>query len=1190
MKTKILILTALLANTVCGLAQESAQSDDTKKYAQPVEHPSVYSPQVEAMMRYDNSSVNLNTGTVSLTVPLVEFDDPDFDLDVSITYSSDGFKPLQPDNFVGMGWRLNCGGVITREVHGIPDEFMGFPAAPNRGGYPANVSGYLAAAQPTANVLLSADSTWLDSNLRQTPVSAEGDWEAIVYMNNSWKELSPDIFRFSFGRHSGMFIMDGNNILVSSDTGQNYKVEFGPFTRRPENKNSGDVSMSITITTDDGYQYIFGGKYDAIEYTALRWSDITSESLEDHTTYMTFPALDAIQAKIGKRYNEPTAFHLSKVIAPNGRELIYRYQNPIPDSIHSEPEMFIIDHNRLPETGIENILKSYSVTPSLRAKGLENTVEQLDLSYSLTKTALIASIESDTQKIEFTYGSHANPFFCLDRHTTSGEYIYEYLSKCGARLENVLVRYNGNYLQESILSYKGNEARLKLESVDNSRTGKYNFEYYPCDMAKPLTMDIDKWGFWNGIGSNRYFRPDDDATINWERMEYNKEEGDRNREPSGKDVSANMLRSVTFPTGGSITYEYQPHDYSRYYEQSYETSYVPQIRTTSVARELAGGARLFKEIHNDGMDRNLYRTRVYEYSLDDGRSSGTLKTEGDNYMGMYVMTYNIIDKYGNALILPDNYELTHSSALSGHHILRNNGIGGHIEYSQVSEYDYDGSLMGFKADSVFRLSVSTLEELPETGVIHVSVGTNGPNEHLSSWTVSGASSMTAGTEASFEIRNQYGINVKSKTFGTSVETILIDPTKELPAGNYEIHYEVGTQSQFSFTADYPKRNEIGDSMSRKISRFSETPLVYEDRHFKPYDLIEHNLSKPNNIYESNARAFLDRYYSKPVDYSGLGGKLLGEEYYDAEGRLRKKVSNSYQTFTAGNAATINYYPIVPYSTTNNYYQVLRVPAYSTLPVSRTVTDFDESGAQFEQKETFTYNDEGYLYTSVSHDSGSRPVSVTYTYPSDHQDVVNNTMVSLNMLSPVITKTYKADSTEVIYRNETKYKLMDNMTENPDTRPMPVIESVKDTYGNKEPELRAEYMSYDCYGNPVWIISDNRSNVYLWGYSGKYLIAVIENATDLDVMSALNVESLSDISVMVTPDNNLGSTLRSALTDSMVSDYTYFPGIGLKSETGPDGRTIHYDYDESDRLSCRYYIEDDGQVSIIEKYEYNLLNE
>ena len=116
--TKIInsFLLLLSAMTIAS-AQESGQSDGVQPYAQPVEHPSVYSPQTEAMLRYDNSSVNLNTGTVSLSIPLVEFDDPDFDVDISISYSMDGFKPLQPDNFVGMGWRLNCGGVITREVH-----------------------------------------------------------------------------------------------------------------------------------------------------------------------------------------------------------------------------------------------------------------------------------------------------------------------------------------------------------------------------------------------------------------------------------------------------------------------------------------------------------------------------------------------------------------------------------------------------------------------------------------------------------------------------------------------------------------------------------------------------------------------------------------------------------------------------------------------------------------------------------------------------------------------------------------------------------------------------------------------------------------------------------------------------------------------------------------------------------------
>ena len=1171
-------------------AQESGQSDGAQSYAQPVEHPSVYSPQVEAMMRYDNPNVCLNTGTVSLTIPLLEFDDPDFDVDASITYCSNGFKPLQPDNYVGMGWHLNCGGVITREVHGIPDEFVGFSAAPTRLGYDEKVYGYLSTRNSTSDVLLAADSDGLDSLLRQTPVGTEGDWEAIVYYNNSWTELSPDIFRFSFGRHSGMFVMDGNKVLVSSDTGQNYKVELGPFARYPSNQNSDDYSMYIKITTDDGYQYIFGGKYDAIEYTALRWSDITTHGLEDHTTYFTFPIMDALQAKIGIRYNEPTAFHLSKVIAPNGRELIYRYYDWVPDSIHSEPEMFILDHNRLPKIGVESILKSYSVTPSLMSQGLETDVEQLKLHYSLIKTSLLASIESDTQKIEFKYGSQANPFFCFDRHTTSGEYIYEYISKCGARLEKVLLKINENYLQESKLSYKENEERLKLESVDNSSMGKYNFNYYPCNMTQSLTMDIDKWGFWNGRESNQYFCPEVDGTINWERMEYNKKEGDRNREPSGKDFSANMLRSVTFPTGGSIVYEYQPHDYSRFYEQSYETSYIPQIRTTDTSRELAGGARLFKEIYNDGIEGNLDRTRVYEYSLEDGRSSGTLKTEGENYLGIYYVTYKIRDDNSAIIpILPSDTEILKSAPYESQNILRNNGIGGYIEYSQVSEYDYDGSLMNFQADSLFKLSLSTLDDLPKTGVIHVSVGTNGQNENLSSWTISGASNMMAGTEASFEIWNQYGTVVKSKIFGTSVETIHINPTKEFPAGNYRIHYKIGKQSEFMFIADYPKIHEIGNSKARKVSRFSETPLVYEDRHFKPYDRVEAEYPLVNQTYETNARTFLDRYYSKPVDYSGLGGKLLSEEYYDADGRLRKKVCNDYQAFSAGNAATINYYPVVPHSTTQLYYQVLRVPVYSTRPVSKTTIDYDESGNSFERKETYTYNDKGYLQTSVSHDSGSVPVSVTYTYPSDYHDEVSNTMVSLNMLSPVITQTYKADSTEVIYRNETRYKLMDDMTMSPNTRPMPVIESVMDTYGNNELELRTEYLSYDCYGNPVEIRSDKRNNVYLWGYSGKYLIAIIENASEQDVRSALNIESLSEVSVKKTPDNRIGDILRAALPNSLVTSYTYVLGIGITSETTPDGRTTYYEYDDRERLSCIYRINGDIK-SIIEKYDYNLVNE
>ena len=167
--------------------------------------------------------------------------------------------------------------------------------------------------------------------------------------------------------------------------------------------------------------------------------------------------------------------------------------------------------------------------------------------------------------------------------------------------------------------------------------------------------------------------------------------------------------------------------------------------------------------------------------------------------------------------------------------------------------------------------------------------------------------------------------------------------------------------------------------------------------------------------------------------------------------------------------------------------------------------------------------------------------------------------------------------------------MDDMTMSPNTRPMPVIESVMDTYGNNELELRTEYLSYDCYGNPVEIRSDKRNNVYLWGYSGKYLIAIIENASEQDVRSALNIESLSEVSVKKTPDNRIGNTLRSSLPNSLVTSYTYLPGVGMSSQTSPDGQTIYYEYDVKGRLSYTYRMDGDRK-SIIEKYDYNLVNE
>lgn len=82
----------------------------------------IYSPQAWDFMKYGNSEMKLYTGTINLDIPVYTYQDYDFTLPLSLKYASNGFMPNKIAGYVGMGWFLNIGGVITRKVNGIPDE------------------------------------------------------------------------------------------------------------------------------------------------------------------------------------------------------------------------------------------------------------------------------------------------------------------------------------------------------------------------------------------------------------------------------------------------------------------------------------------------------------------------------------------------------------------------------------------------------------------------------------------------------------------------------------------------------------------------------------------------------------------------------------------------------------------------------------------------------------------------------------------------------------------------------------------------------------------------------------------------------------------------------------------------------------------------------------------------------------
>ncbi len=129
--------------------------------------------------------------------------------------------------------------------------------------------------------------------------------------------------------------------------------------------------------------------------------------------------------------------------------------------------------------------------------------------------------------------------------------------------------------------------------------------------------------------------------------------------------------------------------------------------------------------------------------------------------------------------------------------------------------------------------------------------------------------------------------------------------------------------------------------------------------------------------------------------------------------------------------------------------------------------------------------------------------------------------------------------------------------------------------------RISFHDYDDKGNVNRLSKANGpSIVYIWGYAGAYPIAKIENATHAQIAVALGT---TEAAVKAFDETDLATIdgLRSSLPTAMVTTYTYDPLIGVTSITDPRGYTTHYTYDGFNRLKEVK----DAESLLIEDYQY-----
>lgn len=140
------------------------------------------------------------------------------------------------------------------------------------------------------------------------------------------------------------------------------------------------------------------------------------------------------------------------------------------------------------------------------------------------------------------------------------------------------------------------------------------------------------------------------------------------------------------------------------------------------------------------------------------------------------------------------------------------------------------------------------------------------------------------------------------------------------------------------------------------------------------------------------------------------------------------------------------------------------------------------------------------------------------------------------------------------------------------------------------EESIEVLSYDAYGNPTEIVDlktgdavTGTHTVFVWGSYGRYMTAMIKNAT------SSQLENVSQIWEL--PSWSRYASLKVLLPNAQIQTWDYEPLVGVSSYTDVSGQTVLYEYDGLGRLKSEKRMVNGAAVpEILRKYEYNYINQ
>ena len=573
-------------------------------YGQAIRPPlNVSSPEVSSLGIYGQIPVSLYTGVPNVSVPIYEIKVGQMKIPISANYHISSVKPNIPEGCLGLGWSLQVGGYITRNVRGVYDE-------------KCFLNGYSPG--------FYAHSSKLNKNINFTDFTAH----MRNLIGDEYYELTADEFSFSFNGYTGNFYYNENKgwtvvseqpikVLFDEKDGfinlSQLRSEINPRSWGMSSQNNRFFNK-FTLVTPDGCKYVFGG-VNATEYSISYYHRNTSDLIA-------------------------TSWFLSEIITPEGRVVKYNYKSSGPQcDIRYAPQSKTA-YNLQCASGAYNLstgraaLTGFLIFPVLLSS-IESPNEVIDFDYSdilqnvnrYSKTflawktpglysrfniysanevfdepayqfQLFLKVRTDTEYNLRLDIANSLKWEKLDTIRITPKYVYG-----GAKNVCFDYIYSNRRKIAKITEIAGGKLAINSNSTSQNIVREYRFKYDAITMpTRYIEAGEDSWGYFNGDTISTASIPDFSF-----------------QSPRLRATRAETLIEIQYPTKGKVRFEYEQNSYAK----------IVSLSLNALHDELGvgGGLRISKIVTLDSSDKIL-NIRKFFYSNEKGRSSnGVLRTK-----------------------------------------------------------------------------------------------------------------------------------------------------------------------------------------------------------------------------------------------------------------------------------------------------------------------------------------------------------------------------------------------------------------------------------------------------------------------------------------------------------------------------------------------------------------------------------